>query len=37
MRVTADEFLIDGKLEAFEEDAQVFAREWNCRIPRDQV
>jgi hypothetical protein len=37
MRVTADEFLISGKLEAFEGEEQVFSREWDCRIPRDHV
>ena len=37
MRVTADEFLISGKLDAFEGDEQVFSREWDCCIPRDNV
>jgi hypothetical protein len=37
MRVTADAFLITGKLDAFDKDEQVFSREWDCRIPRDHV
>lgn len=37
MRVTATEFLLDGKLDAYEEGQQVFSQEWNCRIPRDHV
>ena len=37
MRVTKNEFLIDGQLEAYEEEERVFSRNWTCRIPRDHV
>ncbi len=37
MRVTRDEFLIDGQLEAYEGEKRVFSRNWTCRIPRDHV
>ncbi|MBA3520507.1 MAG: peptidase S15, partial [Rhizobiales bacterium] len=37
MQATRTEFLIIGKLDAYEGDEQVFSREWTCRIPRDHV
>jgi hypothetical protein len=37
MRVTANEFLITGTLDAYEGEKRVFSREWDCRLPRDHV
>ena len=37
MRVTKGEFVIEGQLDAFEQEERVFSRHWNHRIPRDHV
>jgi putative CocE/NonD family hydrolase len=37
MRATADHFLIDARLEAYEGEREVFARDWHEQIPRDLV
>jgi hypothetical protein len=37
MRVTKGEFLIEGQLDAYEEEERVFSRHWNSRITRDHV
>jgi hypothetical protein len=37
IRCTADAFLVDARLEAWEGEQQVFERQWEQRIARDQV
>ena len=35
MRATAEHFLIDAELDAYEGERRVFSRNWHARIPRD--
>jgi hypothetical protein len=37
MRAAREEFLLNGTLDAYEGEARVFSKEWNCRIPRDHL
>ncbi len=37
MTSTATEFLVHASIDAFDGDTRIFSRNWDCRIPRDQL